>query len=170
MEPNHRVMDMLPSLVLLAVAAVYLGTSLSYDADDRALPFGISALAVVLVLLDLLSRGDGRFALMLRRILQGQSQKQPTVPGLEGQAGLRHPLKKELAAFGWILAFLGLAVVLGFYVAIPIYVISYLRIYAGKPLLAAAATGLGLTALLYAMFELLLGYSVFGGLISGDFL
>lgn len=170
MEPKNRFMDVLPSLVLLVVASAYLATSLNYDADDRALPMGISALTVVLVVLDLLSRGEGKVARTLRRVLQGRSQQQPTVPGLEGQAGLRHPLRKELAAFGWIFAFLGLALVFGFYVAIPIYVVSYLRVYAGKPLLWAAAVGLGLTALLYAMFELLLGYSVFGGIIAGDFL
>ena len=58
----------------------------------------------------------------------------------------------------------------GFYPAIPVYVTAYLALYARKPLLASVATAAALTGLLYVMFELLLGYDVFGGLISGDFL
>jgi hypothetical protein len=155
--------------VLLVLAVSYLSVALGYDFDDRAVPLGVAALCILLLLLDIFSRGEGRIAVTLRRILQGRGQ-QPAVPGLDGQAGVHHHPMKEVAAFGWIIGFLILALIFGFYIAIPIYVICYLRFFAGKSLVAAAATGIGLTAILYAMFELLLGYSVFGGFITGDFL
>lgn len=160
---------MLPSLVLIAVAAFYLVASFAYDPATRAMPLGVAALAIALLAVEILSRTQGRLGRSLARVLQGGGTKAP-VPGLDGQAGQAHPPRKELAAFAWILAFLGLVVVFGFYIAIPIYVAAYLYVYARKGVLPSLGTALTLTAALYAMFELLLGYEVFTGLITGDFM
>ena len=170
MTSRNRLADALPSIVLLCIAAFYLWASLEYNAESRAMPFGVAVLAIALVVLDLLSRGGGAFGRILRRVLQGGAPPAAAIPGLEGQAGKRHGPMQELAAFGWIVGFLLLAIVVGFYIAIPLYVIAYLRFFAGKSIVKSAAMGLGLAAVLFAMFELMLGYNVFGGLISGDFM
>tara|TARA_R110002020_G_scaffold36894_33_gene111020 strand:+ start:5547 stop:6056 length:510 start_codon:yes stop_codon:yes gene_type:complete len=166
---RSRLGEAAPSLVLIAIAGFYAATALAYDPESRAMPLGVALIAIVLVVLDILSRGEGRLARNLRRGLQGSSARQP-VPGLDGQAGQRHSALRALGAFAWIVGFLALVTVFGFYPAIPVYVTAYLALYARKPLLASVATAAALTGLLYVMFELLLGYDVFGGLISGDFL
>lgn len=169
MTPRDRLIDALPSLILMGVAVFYLFASFDYDQQSRAMPLGVAMFAIGLVLLDVLSRGEGRLARLLRRIFRGKGGEAP-VPGLEGQAGQRHAFRRELGAFAWIVAFLGLVLIAGFYIAIPIYVVVYLHFYAGKTLPRAGAAALALTALLFVMFELLLGYEVFGGLIAGDFM
>ncbi|MBF9033048.1 hypothetical protein HKCCE2091_02260 [Rhodobacterales bacterium HKCCE2091] len=169
MTASRRLSEALPSLVLLGVAAFYAWVSFDYSAQTRAIPLGVAGLAILLVLVDLASQGEGAVARRIRRVISGSGAPSP-VPGLDGQAGQRHAARHELAAFGWIAGFLVLAIVTGFYIAIPLYVIAYLRIHGGKPILVAAATGLGLVAVLYGLFEILLGYEVFGGLITGDYL
>ncbi len=169
MNLRTRIIKAIPSLVLVVVAAIYLIASLGYNEQTRAMPLGVAALAILLMLLEMMSRGDGKVARNLRRVLQGSGSK-PPVPGLDGQAGQRHSPGKELAAFGWIFGLLAMALVAGFYVAIPIYVAGYLYFYAGKRPVAALGTAVALTGMLYGMFELLLGYGVFGGLIAGDFM
>ena len=169
MKPKSKFAEAFPSLVLIAIALGYLVVSFEYDSRTRAMPLGVAALAIVLVTIDLLSHGDGSLARNLRRFLQGSGRPAP-VPGLDGQAGQQHPPVRELAAFAWILGFLGLVLLAGFYVAIPIYVASYLYFHAGKRGMRALGTAVALTVLLYTMFEVLLGYEVFGGLISGDFM
>lgn len=169
MSQRSRLSEAVPSIVLLGIAVVYCYVSFDYSKATRAMPLGVGALAILLVLVDLASQGEGRLALAIRRVFRGSGAPAP-IPGLDGQAGQRFAPARELAAFAWIFGFVGLAIVLGFYLAIPIYVTAYLRLYAGKSLLISAATGLCLTAVLYGMFELLLGYEVFGGLITGDIL
>ncbi|ESR25583.1 tripartite tricarboxylate transporter TctB family protein [Lutibaculum baratangense] len=169
MTARERLKDAVPSIVLLVVAAFYAYTATAYDPQTRAMPLGVALIAILLVVLDLVSRGEGALARNLRRVLQGSGAKAP-VPGLDGQAGQRHPALRELGAFAWIGGFLALVILVGFYPAIPIYMVAYLRFYAKKPLVAAVATAAVVTGLLYAMFELLLGYSVFEGLIMGDYM
>jgi hypothetical protein len=65
-------------------------------------------------------------------------------------------------------AFLPLVVVLGFYGATPLYIFCYLRLYAGKNALVSAATAFGVMGCLYLVFEGLMGYAIFAGLLGGD--
>lgn len=159
---------LMPSLVLGAIAIVYAWTSFDYSAGSQAIPLSVAGLALLLVLLDALSLGEGALARNLRRVLSGTAQA--PVPGLDGLAGVQHPVGKEVAAFAWIIAFTALVIVFGFYIAIPVYVFAYLRFYAGKRAVVSALTAAGLVGFLYAIFELLLGYAIFGGLIAGDFM
>jgi hypothetical protein len=73
----------------------------------------------------------------------------------------------EAIAFAWIGAFLPLVVVLGFYGAIVLYVFCYLRLYARKSGLASAAAAFLVAGFLYVVFDTLMGYEIFGGLLGG---
>ena len=75
---------------------------------------------------------------------------------------------QEVIVFGWIGAFLGLVVILGFYAAILLYVFCYLKIYASKGSVVSAVTAFCLAGFLYLVFEVLMGYEIFGGLIAGN--
>jgi hypothetical protein len=153
-----------PTLVLIVLALIYLATGLSYNADTRAVPVVVTTVTLVLLVIDILSQGEGRLSHSLRRFFGGAAMVRP---GAEGEAA---PLAKEIAAFSWMAAFTGLAILFGFYIAIPVYVFSYLRFYARKPILIASTMALTLTAVLYGTFELLLGYGIFEGLLFGGYM
>ena len=159
-----RVRAIVPTLVLAALALIYLATGLGYNADTRAVPLVVTSVTLLLLALDFLSQGKGRVAYALRRFFGGAAMVRP------GQGGESAPVGKEIAAFAWMAAFTGLAVLFGFYLTIPVYVFSYLRFYAGKPLLASAAMALGLIGILYITFEYLLGYAIFEGLLFGGYI
>lgn len=161
---KHRLNAIVPSLVLGALTLIYIATAMGYKADTRAVPMVVAGVTMLLVVLDLLSQGDGQVSRLLRRFFGGAAGVRP------GEGGQSAPVAKEIAAFAWIFGFTFLTIVVGFYVAIPIYVFGYLRFYAGKSLIAAAGTGLCLTAVLYVTFELLLGYQIFEGLLFGGYM
>ncbi|WP_353476618.1 tripartite tricarboxylate transporter TctB family protein (plasmid) [Salipiger sp. H15] len=163
MTPS-RLKGIAPTLVLLALCAVYYATGASYGAATRAIPLAVCAVTILLLGLDLLSQGDGRLSVLLRRALGGARALRPGAGGHEAGVG------REIAAFAWIAAFALLAVVLGFYISIPVYVIAYLRLHAGKPLATAALIGLVLTGVLYLLFAVLLGYDIFEGLVFGGYM
>ena len=66
--------------------------------------------------------------------------------------------------------FTALAVLAGFYVAIPVYVVAYLRLYARRPLAISLLIALVLTTALYVLFAILLGYDIFEGLVFGGYM
>lgn len=154
----------IPSVILIALVLGYMTTGLGYSAATRAMPLAVAGLTLALLVVDLLSQGDGRTGRTLRRAFGGAAALRP------GSGGERAPLLAELSALAWIAGFTVLAVVLGFYLAIPLYVTAYLRLFARKPLWIALLVGLVLTALLYAVFQMLLGYRIFPGLIFGGYM
>ena len=151
---SHRVIRrVLPSLCLAVVAAVYVWASYDYDLASRTLPWIAGVMAATLALIDVVST-------------VARDRCKP-----EGdQIDVAHSPLLEAAMFGWIGAFLALVVVLGFYAATPLYVFCYLKIYARKGALISAAAGFGLAGFLYIVFDALMGYEIFGGLIAGDYL
>lgn len=163
MTPS-RLKGILPSLVLIALCAIYYATGLGYGTATRKIPLAICAVTLVLLVLDLASQGEGSVARVLRRALGGARATRP------GAGGLSTDPAREVAAFAWIVAFAAVAVVFGFYIAIPVYVIAYLVLHARKPLRIAAPIGLGLTAGLWLLFQGLLGYEIFEGLLFGGYM
>jgi len=150
----------LPSLVILAAAALYVWGSYGYDPASRTLPWIAGMLAIVLASADLL---------LMRGPLGFMTAHVESREGVSSEAGTR-AVRQELIAFAWIGLFLPLVVVLGFYAAVLLYVFCYLRLYAGKGALAAFAAASGLAGFLYVVFGVLMGYEIFGGFLGGDYL
>lgn len=162
---RENLSDAILPIVVIVIAVIIFATSYSYDAASATIPRGVAALAIVFSLVELEARRDTAAGRFLRRVFSDDAGSQ--TPGLEGTAGERHPPLRELAAFGWIFAFLVLVTIFGFYIAIPIYVFSYLRFYGRKSTWISVAVAAGLTGFLFVMFRLLLGYEIFAGLIAG---
>lgn len=158
---SHRV---LVPVFLLLITTVYIGTAYTYDEDARNIPLSIAAVLVLLLFIELVMQTPGTIATVLRKLFTGS--KDITMVSGEGTT----PIRKEIEAFAWIVGFLILAIVLGFYIAIPIYVFSYLHFYAGKSVLISAIPAIVLDGLLYLLFHVMLGYEIFAGLIMGDYL
>lgn len=148
---DRRITEVLPSLVLAAVAAGYVWASYSYDTASQALPWIAGVMAMTLAVIDVFSKR--------RRSVERQREDPIQVPSAPAQ---------EVVVFGWIAGFLGLAVVLGFYASTPLYVFCYLKLYARKSSSVSAMTAFGVLGFLYVVVDVLMGYEIFGGLIAGD--
>jgi putative tricarboxylic transport membrane protein len=149
----------LPSVALAAVAVGYVAISYRYDAASQILPWIAGSLAIALAVADVLSqRGRARSAVTE----SAESAEDATMPSQA--TGLRD----EIVAFIWIGAFLPLVVIFGFYAAVLLYVFSFLRLHAGKGAVGSISVSVMLTVCLYAVFGLLMGYDVYGGLLGGQ--
>ncbi|MBP1849409.1 tripartite tricarboxylate transporter TctB family protein [Rhizobium halophytocola] len=164
MNFKDRVFRFGPAVVLLVIAISFLVTSMDYDVSTRAMPLVVAVMTTVLLLVEILAQRRDRLGEQLRRIFAGS-------PKIEIDTGLGNPqVRREIAAVLWVLAFLVLAVLVGFYVAIPVYVFCYLWLYARKTLFKSAVTGVGIVALLYVLFQVLLDYKIFGGILFGAYM
>lgn len=161
---SPRLMRYLPSVILLALTAIFILTALQYSPGSRRVPLAVAVVTVILLAIDMAGQGGGRVGAMIRRTFGGANAVRP------GQDGEKGELAKEVAAIGWIVGFAAIAVVLGFYIAIPVYVIGYLTLYARRPLVVAALIAAVLTAILYVLFAVFLGYEIFVGLAFGGFM
>ncbi len=147
----RRLIEVLPSLIVAIVAAAYVWQSYDYDLASQTLPWIAGVMAMTLALIDIVSKPRGTIARQ----------------GLEPAPAAPSPLQ-EAVVFAWIGAFLGLVVILGFYAAMLLYVFCYLKIYASKNSVVSAVTAFCLSGFLYLVFEVLMGYEIFGGLIAGN--
>lgn len=161
---SGRIAAALPSLVVAIVAAVYVWMSYDYAPASRSLPWIAGVLVMALALIDVASKG-GNAARGALRSLPGEHYE---ARDAAERSAVPHSPSQEAIAFAWIGAFLPLVVVLGFYAAILLYVFCYLRLYASKGALASVGAALGVAGFLYLVFEVLMGYAVFGGLLAGD--
>lgn len=78
----------------------------------------------------------------------------------------REALRRTLGAAAWILGFFAAIVLLGFPVAVPLYVLLYLKLHGEGWLLSVAMTA-AVWAVFYGLFDLLLHLPFPAGLLLG---
>ncbi len=135
-----------PSVVLAVVAVIYVAVSYRYDAASQMLPWLAGSLALALAIAD---------------VLVQRKRARSVIPS--GTSSFHN----ELTAFTWIGVFLPLVVVFGFYAAVLLYVFSYLRLHAGKGAVGAIMAAGLLTVFLFAVFDVLMGYDIYRGVLGG---
>ncbi|MPZ58059.1 MAG: hypothetical protein GEU91_16500 [Rhizobiales bacterium] len=149
-------------LVAIAMFAFYLGmlvwSEYIPNARGREFPVLVSGVAVVLCLLDVTSRTNTAIGRAIALALSGAVDHSARA---SGQAAAR-----EAIAIGWIAAATALIVLAGFLVAIPVYVFSYMLLYAGRTVRDGAITALATTAGIWVGFELLLSYELYRGALA----
>jgi hypothetical protein len=129
--------------------------SYRYDAASQALPWIAGVLAAALAGID--------------GIMQRRAQRRGKGDGSLAMGSVNTPaVRSELMAVAWIAAFLPLVFLFGFYAAVLLYVFCYLRLYGGKTGPGAALAAFVVSAFLYIVFGLLMGYEIFGGVLGGD--
>lgn len=164
---RQRIIDSVPSVLVAFAAAGYVSLSYGYDLASRSLPWIAGVLAVVFALLDLVGQRFGAGP-MARSSQAAQTDRLGAADPAPPAAA--HSVSQEIIAFAWIGAFLPLVMALGFYAAILLYVFCYLRLYGGKGAAASAAVAFGVVGFLFLVFDVLMGYEIFAGLLGGDVL
>lgn len=104
----------------------------------------------------------------LEVIIQLKSLLSPSVRG----GALRAPyinenVLKEIRGFLWIFFFLVVLFLTGFMVGIPLYILVFLRLSAGRSWKECALLALGAEVFVYILFMQLLEYRLYAGVLFG---
>ena len=155
--PPRAVVSAWPPLFVLAVALALLWWAQSYSPVARSFPSAVAAILAVLAVFDLWSRLP----------LPGRA----LVEGFWGTSFARREmmhdpaLRDEGVMAAWVLAaFAGMAL-LGTLVALPVFCLVYAWRRGGRPLRQAAIVALALLVFEYVVFEWLLDYTLYRGLL-----
>lgn len=128
--------------IMFAIFAVMVGLSLTYEPDARFLPLVIGVPGLVLAALQL--------AVELRAAPEGKFTASDR--------------RAELAMFGWFVLFCAGIVIFGFPYAGPVLVAAYLYLSWNEKWYVCLGAGVFAWAVLYGVFEQILGLPLFEGL------
>jgi hypothetical protein len=140
--------------LLLGIFGVVQSLSFGYW-ESTVLPLAVSSLIVVLATIE------------TGKELYRQYKRQGTIEkkgGKENQDGFE--IRRFGLAFGWVTGFSLTIVLLGFYIAIPVFTFAYLK-WRGRSWLVATVFAIAMIAFIYGTFELGLKAPLFGGFIFG---
>lgn len=132
-------------LALLVAAITLLVLSQDFGRSSGMFPRFIGWIFVALAAADLL--------VQLRHWL-GERLPAPTE---------RSVIIKQIQAVAWLLGLLLLVALVGFLLAIPLYILTYLRVRAEQSLLQAAAIAIGILLFVLVIFVWLLDYDLYAG-------
>jgi Tripartite tricarboxylate transporter TctB family len=152
--------NLLVSLAALALfVALFLWSQTIPNASGRQFPMLVSGTAILLCALDVAAHSGTALGRRIALVLSGS---------LAGPPERNYRVAREALAVLWVAIALGLVLLLGFLMAMPIYVLGYLLLHARRSLrhslIAAFATTLGI----WFAFEVLLRYDLYRGLLFSD--
>ena len=140
------------NLLYLAVVALVVALSLGFEGQGGLVPVVLGAPTLALILFSL-----------------GRELLYPSAAANEAAPDVA-PWSKAAPVIAWLGAFCVLVLLIGFQLAIPLYMVLFLRRYGGaswpRCLLAAAAVW----ALVFVSLDLLLKRSLFEGVLFGAIL
>lgn len=146
------------SAFVLAFIVAYLFESYSYGEDERTVPLLAAWATLAIYVLDVLVMSNTRAGRVVAIVF-------PRVRGPLDQS----PAKLAASLFAW---FAGLAAgifLVGFLITIPLYVIASLMMRGRRPLKTAAVFSAGVFAVVWIVFEWLMGYELYCGIVLGAF-
>lgn len=147
-----------PAVLAIAAAGLWYAAS-GYGATARQLPMLVASGIFVLALLDLLSRLPGAIGALLRTAL-GAGFDEP-------ELDTRGRWPEELVQLGWVVAAVAAVVFAGFLVTIPVFVFLYSRLHGSRSTLASLAAAGIATGGVVLVFEVLLDYTLYRGVLFG---
>lgn len=142
------------SIILVFVAAYMAAGYLTLDRASRAVPLLAGIVTVGLLCVELFKRVRPGGAAGTSRRAHATQQKRPN----GGTAAEWQVLLSILLLVAGIY-------LTGFFVTIPLYLIGTITLLGGKTLRIAVVTGVLTTAAIYGVFEVLLSYRLFPGVL-----
>jgi hypothetical protein len=146
-----------PPLVLMTISGILTIWSFQYGETARMLPSAVAGVTFILSVLDLVSRFGGRFAKFVRFSL-GAGFDEP-----EMTHNPRWPA--EVKQILWMTAVVAAMALIGILPAIPLFVFFYMFISGRQSLISSLLTAIVLLAIVWVVFEILLGYELYRGLL-----
>lgn len=154
--------------VMLVIFGTMVGIATQYPADARFMPFVVGIPGIVLCLLqlalDAARAHDGHF---LRHFRSAPKAGKPAQAiGLQAPEFGPHTAKRELRMWAYVVAFIAGVLGFGFYVSIPIMLVTFLRREAETSWRSALLLGVGATIVLYLMFGVVLQIRLHPGFLT----
>ena len=154
--------------IMLLIFATMVGIATQYPADARFMPFvvGIPGIALCLLqlALDAVRAYDGQLSRHFRTAPKAGKPVETVATELP-EFG-RHTAGRELRMWAYVVAFIAAVLCFGFYVSIPIMLITFLRSEAKASWRSALLLGIGATAVLYLMFGVILQIRLHAGFVT----
>lgn len=154
--------------VMLAIFSTMVGIATQYPEGARFMPFVVGipgiALCVLQLALDAVRAYDGQ----LLRIFQTAPKAGKPAESVEVDEPDfgRHTAQRELRMWAYVVAFVAGILAVGFYVSIPIMLVTFLRREAQSSWRSALLLGLGATVVLYLMFGIILQIRLHAGFLT----
>jgi hypothetical protein len=161
MEARSR-KDLYVSLVMLAAMVAMLILSYQLDPKGRMMPVLVAWAGIVLCALDAFGHTDSRAGRWVGMFLSDRLDLQKRPPAARR-------LSVEALACFWMMVALALMLVLGFILATPLYILGYMLIYGRRSFRQSAITAVVTTAFIWVVFEILLQYNLYRGILFEDY-
>lgn len=171
------------TVVMLAIFVAFVATASKYPADARFMPFvvGIPAIAILLLqlVLDARDRRKVKAPADARSELEKGEEEVSRIVGHRVDFEVAHEhlpqmaemspqerSRRERIIWAYVVAFILGIVLFGFNVAIPVFLVSFLRFYGEVSWRNALLSGCAGALLIWLIFERLLGMQLHDGLIT----
>jgi hypothetical protein len=146
-----------PAVVLLAFATAAFVVAQGYSSTSGRFPSMVAGAMIVLAVCDLWGRTKLPGAGFVETF-GGTSFRQREM--------MHNPtLRNQLECVGWILVAFALMAGVGILAASPIFAAGYVRLRGRRSLIVSLGVGLGVFLFQFAVFELLLDYELYRGLL-----
>lgn len=165
------------TLFMLAVFVLMVGVAMTYPTGARFMPLTVGipgiGLCLLQIFLDSRRKPDGETE---RDEIREAEAKAASVVGHEVQFGHaevidapadeRETVRREVIVWAYFLAFIGGILIFGFYLAIPVFIVAFLRERAGQTWARALTYGAAASFLYYLVFAKGLGVTLYGGVLT----
>jgi hypothetical protein len=168
------------TIVMLGIFVVLVGTASRYPAGARFMPFVVGIPAILLCLLQLVidarerrqaadvvdtrsaaEKAEDKVSRMVGRPMEAHA----ALPGTTEAMSPEETVRRELVLWGYFLGFIGGILLFGFWVAIPAFLVTFLRFQAKSSWRTSLIMGIGASIILFFVFERGLKVQVHRGFI-----
>lgn len=148
-----------PPLLLIVLGVLLVYSALGYGETGRQLPLLVGGITVVLAVLDFVTRLPSFAGGWLRRALGA---------GFRDREMKHAPrLADEIVQAAWLAGCVGAIVLVGLLAAVPLFIFLYTWLRGRQPVFASALTAIAVALLTGVVFEVLLDYQLYRGLMFG---
>ena len=165
------------TLVMLGIFVVMVAVASRYPAEARFMPFVVGIPPILLCLLQLVLDARAR----RREAVDTRSESEKTQEAVARMVG--HPIdtvapagaapispeetrRRELILWGYFLGFIGGILLFGFWAAIPVFLVAFLRFQAKASWRTTLLLGIGASVALFLVFERGLKVQVHRGFVT----
>jgi hypothetical protein len=173
------------TVVMLALFVALVGLASGYPPGARFMPFVVGIPAIVLCLLQLAldarQRRRGETEVSDTRSAKEKAEEKVSrmagrrvdfqishefMPGVGPEIPPQERVRREMVLWGYFLGFIAGIIVFGFWVAIPVFLVAFLRFQAKASWLFSLGLGMGASLLMSFVFERLFRVVLHTGFIT----
>ncbi|NNC77399.1 MAG: hypothetical protein HKN77_05500 [Woeseiaceae bacterium] len=147
----------IPPIVLAVIAAAMISGALDFGTTARRLPLLIGSATLALIVIDFLSRFENSVGRFLRAAI-GADFRDPE---------MQHTPRwqAEITQVSCLALVLGGIVIFGFLAAIPSFIFFYMLVQGKQSILRSALVSTGIVVLIAMLFEIILDYDLYRGVL-----